>query len=177
LADELVDICDENGKPLGIKKMKSEAHEQGLWHRGVNVWIYGTRGILLQLRSKNKALWPNKWDVAVGGHIKSGESPIGTVIREMNEEIGINVRESDLEFVLIKKSGSTHRAHDLVYLYRFDDGEDLFKLQKDEVEKVRFFGIGELEKDMKLHPSNYVIDTKEYWIEIIGIIKQKLKVR
>ena len=59
MADELIDIYDENNKPLGIQKMKSEAHRDGLWHRASHVWIYNSKGeILLQLRAKNKELWP-----------------------------------------------------------------------------------------------------------------------
>jgi len=37
LADELIDIYDEDNKPTGVQKMKSEAHRQGLWHRAAHI--------------------------------------------------------------------------------------------------------------------------------------------
>lgn len=40
MPDELIDIYDENNKFLGISRMKSEAHQNGLWHRAAHVWEY-----------------------------------------------------------------------------------------------------------------------------------------
>lgn len=69
MADELIDIFDENNNPRGIQKLKSEAHKEGIWHRAVHIWIYNLKGeILLQLRSKNKELYPDRWDVSAAGH-------------------------------------------------------------------------------------------------------------
>ena len=61
MADELIDICDENNNLIDIQKMKSEAHKDGLWHRASHIWIYNSNGeILLQLRAKEKPLYVSK---------------------------------------------------------------------------------------------------------------------
>ncbi|MFR3313045.1 MAG: hypothetical protein ACLTT2_02255 [Alphaproteobacteria bacterium] len=38
MADELIDIYDENMNHLGTA-MKSQAHREGLWHRVFHCWI------------------------------------------------------------------------------------------------------------------------------------------
>lgn len=44
--------------------------------------------ILLGKRSANLDFYPNVWDT-IGGHSREGENPEQTLIRELNEEIGI----------------------------------------------------------------------------------------
>lgn len=86
MADELIEIYNGNNEPLGIEKMKSEAHRNGLWHRASHIWIYNSAGeILLQLRAENKELYPNMWDISAAGHISAGEEPIISALREMEE--------------------------------------------------------------------------------------------
>lgn len=93
MADELVDIYNDNNETLGIEKMKSEAHKNGLWHRSSHIWIYNSRSeILLQLRADNKEMYPNMWDISAAGHVDAGEEPIVAALREMEEEIGLSVK-------------------------------------------------------------------------------------
>lgn len=39
MADERIDIYDEENTSLDTTKMKSEAHRDGLWHRAIHIWI------------------------------------------------------------------------------------------------------------------------------------------
>lgn len=95
MADELIDIVDENDVPTGIQKMKSLAHADGSWHRVAHIWIYNSKGeVLLQLRAPNKLLYPNKWDVSVAGHIGAGEDIIAGAQREIQEEIGVKIKNN-----------------------------------------------------------------------------------
>ncbi len=99
MADELIDICDENNNLLGIRKMKSEAHWEGLWHRAAHTWIYNSRKeVLLQLRAKNKELYPAVWDYAAAGHISAGEEPLDASVRETQEEIGLSAKKEIWNF-------------------------------------------------------------------------------
>ncbi len=50
--------------------------------------------ILFQLRDENGRN-PNKWGI-FGGGIKRGETPINALIRELKEELGINISKSDI---------------------------------------------------------------------------------
>ncbi len=50
--------------------------------------------ILFQLRDENGRN-PNKWGI-LGGGIKRGETPMNALIRELKEELGINISKSDI---------------------------------------------------------------------------------
>jgi 8-oxo-dGTP diphosphatase len=44
--------------------------------------------VLLGKRSPDREVYPNEWDV-IGGHCLPGEKPAQTLVREMQEEIGV----------------------------------------------------------------------------------------
>ncbi len=178
MADELIDICDENNNLLGIQKMKSEAHREGLWHRAAHIWAYNSRGeILLQLRAKNKKLYPAVWDCSAAGHVSAGEEPIVSGIREAWEEIGLLIQEENLEFYKLFKreqayKSMTDREFYYVYFYKYDGDISNLKLQKEEVEKIGFIPILEFEKGIKIHPEKY-LSPGSYWFEMVGEFKRR----
>ena len=89
---------DENGKPTGQSCLKSEAHQKGLFHPTVHVWLFTKDGsILIQQRGKYKATHPLLWDVSVAGHVASGEDIKTAAVREVEEEVGLSISETDLE--------------------------------------------------------------------------------
>lgn len=176
MVDELVDICDENNNLIS-KKMKSVAHEFGFWHRAATIWIYNQKGeILLQLRAKDKELAPNLWDISVAGHIGSGEEPLDAAIREVREEIGLEITKKDLKFSRIRKYSMNHgkilnREFYYIYFLKFDGNPDDLVLQKEEVQKVRFFSTKELETELEKHPEMFV-PHGAFWQETIEDIKR-----
>lgn len=178
MADELIDIFDEENRPLGIKKMKSEAHRDGLWHRSSHIWIYNSKGeILLQLRAKNKDFWPDMWDISAAGHISAGEDTLTAALRETEEEIGLKLNPEDLEFFKIHNlrmayNGKENNEHAYVYFFKFDGDINDLKMQREEVAKIKFIPLDELENDLKLHPEKYV-PHGDYWDEVIKEVKRR----
>ena len=55
--------------------------------------------LLLQKRSVTKKSHPNCWDISGAGHIRAGESVIDGAIRELKEELGVEVEEKDLQYI------------------------------------------------------------------------------
>jgi isopentenyldiphosphate isomerase len=172
MTDELIDIYDENNKPLGISKMKSEAHSKGLWHRAAHVWIYNSNNeILFQLRAKIKKCYPDMWTPsAAGGHIGAGENEIEAIIRETEEEIGLKVKEHDLRFIKIMKEERVYKKminneFHYIYFFKFDGDISNLKLQKEEVDKVKFFSIDKIDQELENNPEKYLID-KDYWRKV-----------
>ena len=94
---EYIDIFDENDNPIGEKKEKQQAHEDGNFHRTAHVWIINDKNEwLLQKRSANKKTHPNCWDISGAGHIKAGEAIIDGAIRQLKEELGIEITEDQV---------------------------------------------------------------------------------
>mgnify|MGYP004594466645 CR=1 FL=1 len=91
---EILDVLNEYGEFIGKTATREECHKNGYWHRAVYAFIIDDKwNVLLQKRSGNKKLWPNIWDVPVGGHVDSGEFGRQALIRETKEELGIEISE------------------------------------------------------------------------------------
>ncbi len=178
MADELIDICDENNNLLDVRITKSEAHKKGLWHRASHVWIYNSRReILLQLRALGKPIYPNRWDISVAGHIYAGEDPVVSAKREVEEEIGIKLKREDLKFWKINKikakyKGIKNNEFCYVYFLKFDGDTSEFKLQKEEVQKVQFLSIEKIKKELKSCTGKYIPHGK-YWVEVLDEVERK----
>ena len=162
MADELIDRFDDNGNNLGVI-MKSEAHKIGAWHRAVHIYLINNNGeLIIQQRSPDKALFPNLWDISVGGHVSAGEQTIISAQRELFEELGINAEQSELKYLFTFKE-VFHEGNFLskefvdVFLIKKDVTSENIKLQEEEVASMKFVKISEFlnmidRKDEKLIP-------------------------
>ncbi len=179
MAQELLDIVDEDNKLLGIKKSKVEAHEKGLWHRNAHIWIYNSKGeVLLQLRAKDKIFLPNMWDISVAGHVSSGEEPVISALREIEEEIGLCVKKEDLKFWRIEKIDTEfkelkNKEFCYVYFLRFEGEINKLKVQEEELKEIKFIPLKELEKDLKSNPEKYT-PLGKYWFDVLEEIKKRI---
>ena len=153
---ELIDIFDENNKPLGYALERNEAHDRNLWHHHVSAWIMNYNGmILLQQRALTKKKNPGKW-AKTGGHVETGETCEDAIRREVFEEIGLKVNDEEIENIEIFKSTNPNE-HYYAYGYIFftDYKEEDFKLQKEEVNAVKYYSIEEIEEIRKNNDMNY----------------------
>ncbi len=116
---EYYDIVDHNDKPLGYTADFDEARRRGLWRRGVHVIIYTEDGkIVMQKRTANLILYPGEIEVSVGGGVNAGETPAMAAVREVKEELGLDISGYKLNFIgrsrynhQLKNNG-THRIID-----------------------------------------------------------------
>lgn len=149
---EVFDVLNEWGEFTGKTATREECHKEGLWHRAVYAFIIDTRGnVLLQKRSANKKLWPNLWDITVGGHVDSGEFGRQALIREAKEELGLEISDDDIKYLLgstsINEQGNIVNKHfNECYLITKNIDISEIVLQKEEVEEVKFFSKDELLK-------------------------------
>jgi len=182
--DEMVDILDEKGNPTGEAKFKREAHAKGLWHRAVHIWIYNSKGeVLLQKRAKYKKFYAGCWDLSAAGHVSAGQSFDQAAEREVFEELGLKVINSRLKKIEIMpirqdltKPFLCNREFIQVYLMRWDGNAKNLRLQKEEVERVKFMRLGKYETEIK-DPEKIKKYTpgKNYFLKIIGYIREELK--
>ncbi len=173
---ELLDIVDENNNLTGLKEERIIAHEMNLWHRHVSCWIMNKKGeILLQKRSKNKKKNPNKW-AKTGGHVDSGEKVEDAILREIKEEIGIDVDKKDLELLNIYKSQDKNNKYfGYNYFVYVNYPIKQYTLQKNEVSKVKYVTIETIEKAKKRNDENYTFTkwNEEDFYRNIEVLKEK----
>lgn len=142
---EYFDVLNENGEFTGKIEIREKCHEEGLWHRAVYAFIFNKNGdVLLQKRSKNKKLWPNLWDVTAGGHCLKGEFGKQALIREIKEELNIEIAENEIEYLV--GSISTNIKGNIVdnhfnecYIITKDIEISKIQLQEDEVDDIKWF--------------------------------------
>lgn len=181
--DELIDILNADGEPLGTTAMKSEAHKKGLFHATVHIWFYTEDGkILLQKRALTKETHPSLWDVSVAGHIGAGESIVNSAIREIQEEIGLPVKGTELQKIGVFKSIQKHseQLFDCEFHHTFLVKlkvclENLTK-QQSEVDDLKLISIIQFENELynKELAKQYVPHSKKYYTKILKEIKQLL---
>ena len=95
--EELLDVYDEDGSPAGCAS-RSRVHAEGLLHQVVHCWVIGKTAPVLyfQQRAHDKQDFPGYFDLACGGHIGAGETPKQAMIREIREEIGLQLEPERL---------------------------------------------------------------------------------
>ena len=138
------DLVDENGHPLGVKKLRKEVHRDGDWHRAVHIWLLSlsSNELLLQKRADDKDSWPSLWDISSAGHISAGDTGLGTCQKELEEELGLILPPEAFAPLFVYRqacvtNGGTfiNNEFDLVYLVTTRDRvpEDAIKVQEEEV--------------------------------------------
>ncbi|WP_042347692.1 NUDIX hydrolase [Bacillus massiliigorillae] len=141
--EEMIKIFDESRTEIGISSRKN-VHEKGLWHETFHCWciqkVDGIDCIYIQIRSDSKNDYPNLLDITTAGHLLANET-VHDGIREVKEELGIDILFEDLESLgIIEDCIVTKQLIDKefchVYLYRFTDTKVSFKLQEEEVSGI-----------------------------------------
>ena len=155
MSEEFFDLIDDaTGRIIG-RAPRRECHgNPKLIHRSVRIVVYHPDGqsMLLQKRSPDKDIFPGRWDMAVGGHVDSGETPDQAAVREMGEELGIPP-EVPLEKRFSLKVRNEVESEN-VQLYSTTFGGP-FKIQEQELSEIRFFSFAELRELLKTKPEMF----------------------
>ncbi len=157
-----LDVYDESGTTVVGTETYDTVHRQGLWHKGVHVFILTPEGkFVIQKRGPEVNLKPNMLESSAGGHINTGHTAIETVIYELHEEIGITVNESEIEYVgqivdqFVEHDGVwKNNEFDGIYIIRKDIKPEEIIIGKKEVSEVVFVDAKEyLQKGIAEDPS------------------------
>ena len=153
-------------------------HKLGLLHSEVAAFIYTDTGkVVLQKRKSNKATYAGVWSIT-GGHVLSGETNEDAIIREIKEELNINVNKDEINFVTkyrSKKVKDNIINNKFFNIYNVEIGESQFKeikIQKEELEDIKLFSIDEIENILNRDDKHYKFPQKSELA--IMIIKEKM---
>lgn len=151
---EYLDVLDSRGKMTGQKLPRTDVHSNGSWHKAIHCWLINNKNeLLLQKRTLNKETNPGMWDISVAGHMPAGSTPIETVIKEAQEELGLELSPKDIEHLFTIKQQSIHQDGqylnneiDEVFLVSCNKQLNDFTLQADEVAAVTWLPLDELQR-------------------------------
>ena len=165
---ELLDVLDENGNKTGEVETKEEIYKKGLWHRSVHIWIMNDNNeLLVQKRNPFKKTFPNLWAISSAGHVLAGEDSVESGLRELKEELDIDAKKEELEFLFtIKRVQPYHdsfiNVFDDVYLLHKNIDVDKTKLQVEELTDIKYVYYEYLENIFKEGDKDYVPYTEEH---------------
>jgi isopentenyl-diphosphate delta-isomerase type 1 len=136
MSEEIFDVVNVRDEVID-QRPRSEVHARGLLHRAVHVLVFNSRGeVFLQKRSMKKDRQPGVWDSSCSGHVDSGENYDETAVRELREEIGLELKTPLQKLFKIDACAETDA--EFVWIYRCaSDGP--FQLHPDEIETGGWF--------------------------------------
>jgi isopentenyl-diphosphate Delta-isomerase len=142
--DELLDIVNDEDIITG-QEMRSTAHQLGLQHRGVHVFLFAPDGkMLVQKRSADRAAFPSALDCSVSEHVKTGESYLEAAVRGMKEEMGVE----GIEIKPLVKFRMNYGVNDneISTLYEGIVDPNKVKFDPIEIEEIYYFSMDELQE-------------------------------
>lgn len=165
-------LVDENDVETGLMG-KTEAHEKGLLHRAVSVFIINSEGEwLLQRRAFDKYHSAGLWTNTCCSHPLPGESNEDAAKRRLFEEMGMKcdlIPLFNFTYREILENGLIEHELDYVFL---GITNELPVVNDLEVAEFKYFTYKELENDIQLNPENYTIWFRKIFKEVnthIGI--------
>lgn len=167
---ELIDIYDKEGNRTGAIRDRAEPLGTDEYRMAVGIWIIDKVGrIFLTRRSMEKKYAPGKWENPAG-HVQAGESPVHAVIRELEEETGLVVREEQITLLGCSCSwpylGRDYGVHMDVELdqVRFQKGETC------DAKWVSFAEFAAMAREGKFAPSltDHMRDYKTAFLKFVG---------
>jgi isopentenyldiphosphate isomerase len=161
--EEIFDVVNERDEVIG-RQTRSEVHRLGLMHRATHALVFNRRGqIFLQKRSMTKDRQPGLWDSSASGHVDSGEDYDVCVVRELREEIGLQVSEEPRRLFKLPASAETDQEH--VWVYRCE-AEGPFQLHPEEIERGDWFEPQEVTRWMKERPDDFATALLVIWKKV-----------
>lgn len=156
------DLYTKDREKKGKEHVRGERIPDGFYHLVVHVWIRNRKGeYLISQRSANRPTFPLMWE-CVGGSVLKGESSIDGALREVKEEVGLDL-EPETGRVLFTKIRSTFNDIVDVWLFEYDGDLHLENATTDEVADCRWMTVSEIKK---LYEDNRLVPTLDYFFRI-----------
>lgn len=174
------DLYTKYREKTGKTQIRGEKIPEGFYHLVVDVWIRNSKGeYLISQRAASRPTFPLMWE-CVGGSVIQGEDSITGAVREVKEEVGIDLLPEDGKLLFTKIKGVINGEHcnDItdVWLFEYDGELMLEQATTDEVVDCKWMTKEEIKvliNDGKfVHTLDYffsVLDMKEQdYSDIIG---------
>lgn len=152
--DAIWDLYDVNRKKTGKILKQGELLPQGAYHLVVGIWVKNSKNEFLVSQRHPSKNFPYSWE-CTGGSVQSGESEINAAIREVSEELGLELNPQGASIIHQVRRDEMQDFYD-AWLFKIDDVPiSSLKLQDGEVINVQWVNKETLHKMYimkELHP-------------------------
>jgi len=161
---ELWDLYTEDRAPTGKTHIRGEEIPEGYYHLVVHVWIKNSKGqYLISQRSASRPFSALMWE-CVGGSVLAGENSLEGAVREVKEEVGLDLDPASGKLVR-SVTGRVHRGvkfRDIldVWVFPYDGPLSLENATTDEVAQVQWMTPAQIRR---LLESGKLVDTLAYF--------------
>ncbi len=166
---EIWDLYDENRNQTGREHVRGNEIPDSCYHLVVHVWIRNSKGqYLISQRSANRPTFPLMWET-VGGSVLKGETSLQGAIREVKEEVGVDIigTENNIVFSQVRKQINGKKFNDIldVWLFEYNGNVQLDKATTDEVAQTKWLTVAEINE---LYKTGQLVSTLAYFFDNIG---------
>lgn len=160
------DLYTKYREKTGKEHIRGEKIPEGFYHLVVHVWIRNRKGeYLISQRSASRPTFPLMWE-CVGGSVLKGENSIDGALREVKEEVGLDLEQKAGKLLFSKIRGSDAKEckvfNDIMDVWLFDyDGElQSEAATTDEVAVCKWMTVSEIRN---LYEEKKLVQTLDYF--------------
>lgn len=162
------DLYTKYREKTGKEHIRGEKIPDGFYHLVVHVWIRNHKGeYLISQRSASRPANPLLWE-CVGGSVLKGESSIEGAVREVKEEVGLDLDKEAGRLLFSKIRGRDFKYeckvfNDImdVWLFEYDGDLQLEAATTDEVADCKWMTVSEIKK---LFDEKKLVQTLDYFL-------------
>lgn len=161
---ELWDLYTENRLLTGKTHIRGKEIPEGYYHLVVHVWIKNSNGqYLISQRSASRPASPLMWE-CVGGSVLAGENSLEGAVREVKEEVGLDLDPASGTLVR-SVTGRVHHGvkfRDIldIWVFPYNGTVSLESATTDEVAQVQWMTPAQIGV---LLESGQMVDTLSYF--------------
>jgi len=156
----LVLLVTEDGTPMGTAEREAAHVSPGMLHRAFSVFVFrkGRQELLIQQRSKDKALFPLIWANTCCSHLREDEVLPDAAQLRLHQELGFTCPLKAGPSFVYRADDPNGRGTEYEYdtiLIGNIQGNPPLKPDPLEVAATKWIETEELTKDMHIHPLLY----------------------
>ncbi len=164
---ELWDLYNANGDIVGTDHIRGEKLPDNCYHLVVHIWIKNSDGkFLISRRSATRPTSPLKWET-VGGSVLKGETSLQGALREVKEEIGIDLNAENGKLVFRQMRGLEvgNPFDDIldVWFFNYDGDAALENAPTDEVCETKWTTFEEVKE---LFDNGEIVKNLSYFCDV-----------
>ena len=158
---EMLDIVDEADQVVA-QATRVAVHSGKHLHRATHMLLQNSSAaVFVQLRSQSKDMHPGLWDTSAAGHVDAGESYIDCAVRELREELNVQVHADQLE-EFMRVAPSDDNGYEFVRVYKVQS-DDPVTLESAEIDDGRWVSASELDSWLAESPGDFTPDFQHIW--------------